>query len=99
SDATPAGLMLEDRRVRCWSWRLDARAISHASQERLVSEILFIKVRREHDELLKRDFDLLSGVQREIIDASFQRHDPAVQKILWRDSLATKVVNNECAAI
>jgi hypothetical protein len=44
-------------------------------------------------------FDLLSGVQREIINAPFERHDPAVQEILRRNSLPAKVVDDQRAAV
>ena len=89
----------EDRRVRSRRGRLDARAISHASQKCLVRKVFLLKVRRKHNELLKRNFNLLSCVQREIVDASFKRHDPTIQQILWRHSLASEVVDNQRAAV
>src|SRR5256885_14948722 len=94
-DVSSLRLLPEDHRIRFRRRRLDARAITHAAQERLVGEILLLEVRREHDELLERNFDLLSGVQREIIDAALEWHDPAIQKILRRYALAAKVVDHE----
>src|ERR1043165_5476699 len=67
--------------------RLDARSITHAAQKCFVHEISFLKVRGEHNELLKRHFDLLSAVQREKVDATFERQYPAIQQILRRNSL------------
>src|ERR1043165_1606768 len=49
--------------------RLDARAVAHAPQERLVNQVLLVEVRREDDQLLKRHLDLLSGVQSQVVDA------------------------------
>src|ERR1044072_3178518 len=98
-DAAAVGLLFEDCSVSGRRWRLDARAVTHASQKRLVSEIFLLEVRRKNYELFKRNFDLFSSMQREIVHTSFEWHDPAIQQILRRNSLTTKVVDNECAAI
>src|SRR6185295_16729399 len=94
-DAALARLIFEDRRVCASRGRLDASAVTHASQERLVGEILLIQVRRKDDELFEWDFDLLACVQRKVIDASFQRYDPAVKEILRRNTLTSEVVDNQ----
>src|SRR6185503_14308905 len=98
-DPTLARLVFENGRVCRGRGRLDARAIAHASQECLVGEVVLVEVRRENDELFKWNFDLFSGVQREIVDTTLERHDPAVQKILRCDSLTAEVVDHERAAV
>src|ERR1051326_8771040 len=75
-DLTFLRLLPEDRGVRVGRRRLDTCTITHATQKRLVSQVFLIEVRREHDELLERNFNLLARVQREIVNAPLQRDDP-----------------------
>src|SRR5712671_4666166 len=93
-DATRVSLSLEDVGISGRRWRFHSRAISHSPKEGLIGKILFIEICREHDELLERNFDLFSCMQREIVDASLEWNNPAIQKILGRNTLSTKVVND-----
>ena len=90
---------LEDFDERACRGRLDARAITHSPEKRVVHEISLIEVRREDHELFEWNFDLLTAVQRQKINSSLQRQDPAVQQIRWRHSLAAEVVDHERAAV
>ena len=47
-----------------------------AAQERFVGERLRLEVRREHDEDVERHLELPPGVQRQVVDAALERHDP-----------------------
>ena len=42
--------------------------------------------------------EAFAGVQLEIVDAAFQRHDPAVEQVGGADELAAEVVDDEAAA-
>ena len=50
-------------------------------------------------EHVERHLELLAGVQREVVDAALERHDPAVQQILRADALPAEVVDQEHAAV
>src|SRR6185503_5517401 len=56
-------------------------------------------VGREHDEGLEGNLELLPRLQREEIDAAFERHDPAAEKHHRRNLLSAKVVDDEHAAV
>src|SRR5262245_41096350 len=99
ADAAFVCLVLENLAIGSVRGRFNSRAVSHSSQERLVREILLFEVRREHDELLEWNLDLLASVQRKIINASFQRHDPTIEKILRSDALTTEVVDHERSTV
>src|SRR5207249_11551481 len=90
---------LEDLVVLLDRGRLDADLVADAAKERLVDEIGWVEVRREDDEHVERDLDLLTGVQSEVVDALLQRDDPSVQEVLGRDALAAEVVDHEYAAV
>ena len=99
SDATHVRGSFEDLSVGCRRRGLDSGAISHTTQKRLVCEVLLIEVGGEEYELLKWDFDLFSGVEREVINTTLERHDPTIQKILRGNALPAEVVDNQRAAI
>src|SRR5688572_27444553 len=82
-----------------WRRRLDPGTISHASQERFVDQITLVKVSGEYYELFEWHLDLFAAMQSQEVDASFEWKDPTIQQVLWRDSLATKVVDHERAAV
>src|SRR5207248_4400106 len=63
ADALEDLVVLLDRR------RLDADLVADAAKERLVDEVGRVEVRREDDEHVEGDLDLLAGVQREVVDA------------------------------
>ena len=43
--------------------------------------------------------NLLAGVQRQVVDAALERHDPPVQQVARRDALPAEVVDDEHAAV
>ena len=99
SNATVFRRAFEDLRECSRCWWLDPRAITHASQERLVNEISLVEVRRENDELFERHFDLLTAVQRQEVNTSLERQNPAVQQVSRRYALPAEVVDDQCATI
>ena len=90
---------LEDLLVLVDGRRLDADLVADAPQEGLVDEVGRVEVRREHDEHVEGDLDLLPGVERQVVDALLERDDPTVEEILGRDALAAEVVDHEDPAI
>src|SRR5437867_4042869 len=62
---------------------LDGNLVRNSPQKRLGPERRRIEVRREHGEHVERHLELLAGVQREVVDAALERHDPAVQELFW----------------
>src|SRR2546426_5439335 len=98
-DVLPRADAAEDLLVLLYRGRLDADLVADAAQERLVDEVGRVEVRREDDEHVERDLHLLPGVQREVVDALLERHDPAVQEVLRRHALAAEVVDHEDAAV
>src|SRR5689334_1512626 len=61
--------------------------------------MLWRKIRREDDQNVERDLNFTSVMQREEIHAVFERDDPAVEQIARSYLLASKVVNQQDAAI
>src|SRR5438093_13273264 len=98
-DLLPRAHALEDLLVLRDRRRLDADLVADAPQERLVDEVSRIEVRREDDEHVEGDLDLLAGMQREVIDALLERDDPPVEKVFWRNALTSEVVDHEDAAV
>src|SRR5439155_5414945 len=98
-DLLPLAHALEDLLVLRDRWRLDPDLVPDAAQERLVDEVRGIQVRGEDDEHVERDLELLAGVERQVVDALLQRHDPAVEEVLRRDPLAAEVVDHEDPAV
>src|SRR2546425_185031 len=78
---------------------LDRDLVGNPAQERLVGQRLRIEVGREHREHVERHLEFLPGVQRQVVDAALERHDPAVEEILRPNSLAAEVVDEEHAAV
>src|SRR5947209_3054829 len=93
ADALEDLVVLLDRR------RLDADLVADAAEERLVDEVGRVEVRREDDEHVEWDLDLLAGVQREVVDTLLERDDPPVEEVLRRDALPAKVIDHEDAAV
>jgi hypothetical protein len=50
-----------------------------------VHQVVRMHVRGEDDDLVEGDHRALAGMEREIVDAAVQRHDPAVENILGHD--------------
>ena len=73
--------------------------VADASEKRVVGELPRREVRREEDERIEQHFDRLSGVQREVVDATFERADPAIQQRDGRSLLPAEVVDDERATV
>ena len=84
---------LLDRRI------LDVNLVRDPAQERFVGQRRRIEVRREDGQHVERHLKLLAGVQRQVVDAALERHDPAVQQVLRTHPLAAEVVDQEDAAV
>ena len=59
--------------------RLGVHLVPDAAQKRLVQQVERVQVGREHDQRLERHLEFLAGLQDQMVDAAFERHDPAVQ--------------------
>jgi hypothetical protein len=93
-DAAILGSSSENLRKGGRRGRFDTGPVTHTPEKRFVYQIALIEVSREYYELLKWNLDLFAAMQSEKVDASFQRQDPAIQKILGRYSLAAEVVDD-----
>ena len=59
--------------------RCSVRIAREASEEGFVNEVFLVEVRREHDELLERHFELLASVQRQVVNALLKWNNPAIK--------------------
>src|SRR5581483_5219468 len=66
-----------------------------APQERLVGEVARVQVGREDDHQLEGNLELHAGGQGEVVDATVERNDPAVEQLARRKHLAAEVVDDE----
>ena len=73
--------------------------VLNASKEGFVDKIGRIQIGRKDYECLERQMELLSGLQREIVDSAFERDNPSVQQVARRRVLATEIVNHQDAAV
>ena len=73
--------------------------MADAAEECLVAELGRTQVRREDEQHVERHFKRVAAVQREVIDALFHGHDPAVEQLLRLDHLAAKVIDDQDAAV
>ena len=71
----------------------------YAPEERLVGERARLEVGGEDAQHVERHLELLARVQREVVHAALERHDPAVQQVLGTHALAAEVVHQEHAAV
>ena len=71
----------------------------NSPEERLVHERRGPQVRREDEQHGERQLELLAGLQREVVDAALERHDPAVEKLTRLDLLPAEVVDDQHAAV
>src|SRR4051794_33323809 len=78
---------------------LGEHLVADAAQERLVHQIARADVGGERNQRDERQLELLAGLQREIVDAALERHDPAVQQVARRDALPPEVVDHQHAAV
>src|SRR5262245_22206543 len=98
-EAAPHAVQLEDPRILLDRRILDGDLVGDPAQERFVGQRLGIEVGREDDQHFERDLEFLTGVQREVVHAALERHDPAVQEVLRADALPAEVVHDEHAAV
>ena len=68
----------EDRGVFVLAEFADVDLVAQAAQESLVGKIAWRHVAGEHHDDIKGDDEFHTGVQRKMIHASIQGHDPAV---------------------
>ena len=78
---------------------LGKHLVLNAAQERLVHQLGRLDVGGEHRQHQERQVELLARLQREVVDAALERHDPAVQQLARRASLAAEVVDDQHAAV
>ncbi len=71
----------------------------NAAQERFVDEILRLDVGRKDHQRHERQIELLPRLQRQEVDAAFERHDPAVQQLARRARLPAEIVDDQHAAV
>ena len=71
----------------------------NSPQKRFVDQILRLQVRREDDQLIEGNLDLLAVGQIQKVETFFQRHDPAVQQFVGAHPLPAEVVDHQRAAI
>ena len=79
--------------------RSDEDLVLDPPEERVVAELGRVEVRREDDQDLERNGELQAAVEREIVDATFQGHDPPVQQRSRLDELTAEVVDQEDAVV
>ena len=91
--------MREDLRELLRRGVLRVDLVRDPPQEGFVGERLRIQVRGEHDQDVERDFELLARVQRQVVDAAFERDDPPVEQVARADALPPEVVDEEDAAV
>src|SRR4030095_3032093 len=73
--------------------------VVNAAEERFVDELRGSDVGREHDQQQERQLEFLAVVEREEVDATLERDDPAVEQIARRAALTAEVVDDEHAAV
>ena len=70
----------EDAPISLGAWRLDGETVAEPAEEGLLGEVGGVQVAGENQQLLEWDLDLLAGVQRQVVDAIFQRDDPGLKR-------------------
>src|SRR5581483_10621162 len=78
---------------------LDRNLVGDPAQKGLVGERLRVQVGREDRQHVERNLKLLAGVQCEVVHTAFERHDPPVEQIFRANALASKVIDQEHAAV
>lgn len=85
--------------------KLGARGVTNfdferdASHEGLIDEFFRLKVGGEEDDLFEGNGDLLSGGKCEVVDATFERNDPAIEEFGGFDALSSEVIDEEATAV
>jgi hypothetical protein len=73
--------------------------MAQAAQKGFINQFFRRQIGREDDQHIKRHFHLAPGVQGQVIDAVFQRDNPAVEQVARADLLASKVVDQQDTAV
>ena len=94
-----AAVQLEDARELLNRRVVDGDLVGNTAQERFVGQRRGVEVGGKDDEDVERDLEFLAGVQREVIDAAFERHDPPIEQVLGPDTLAPEIVDQQDAAV
>ena len=71
----------------------------NTSQESAVNQILRLEVRREDNELIERNLNLLAAGKVEKVIPFFERYNPAIQQYVDRHGLATKIINHQGSTV
>ena len=96
---SPAAVQLEDARELVNRGILDWDLVRDASQKRFVGQIVRVEVRGKHDEHIERHHKFLPRVQRQVVHAALERHNPAIEQLLGPHALAPEVVHEKYAAV
>ncbi len=86
---------LKLRRARIAQAQLEA----DAPEERFVSQIRRLQIRREYEHLLERHFHPLAGDQGQVVHALLERDNPAVEQVRGPHLLAAEVVDQHDSAV
>src|SRR4030095_4800760 len=94
-----AAVVLEDFFVLFHRWILKMNLIANASEKRLIHQLLRLEIRREDDQRIKGQLELLASVQSQVVNPLFKWDNPPVQQILWADKLTSEIVNQEHSSV
>src|SRR5262249_35916815 len=76
-------------------YRLDEDLVVNAAEEGFIGQIVGVEVCGEDHHHFERDLELHAVLQRQVIDAAVEGHDPAVEQVARGDKLAAEVVDEE----
>ena len=72
--------------------------VGKTAQKGCVHQVFGIEVGGENNQFLERNAESFAGMQLEVVETAFERHDPAVEQVGGADELAAEVVDDEAAA-
>ena len=90
--------VLEDRHIVFLGRRSDLDLVMDPAQRPRIHQLLRRNIGREHQQLVERCRELLSGVKGQEINPRFERNDPPVDHVLWADQLAAEIIDEEQTA-
>src|SRR5688500_8227652 len=94
-----AAEILEDLNEICLGRAFAEHLVVDSPKEGFVDELGRPDVGREHDQHHEREIKFLSGLERQEIDAAFERDDPAIQQVARRTVLSPEVIDDQYPAI
>src|SRR6266545_254396 len=94
-----AAAVLEDLQEFRLRRALRKNLVMDAAEKGFIHQFRRANVRGKHNHGHERDVELLPCLERQEIDAAFERYDPPVQQIPRRTVLAPEVVDHEDAAV